>query len=145
KAGIKISLPPELKSSPLLSFLAKRGLLEIARQSDEDSVICNFTSNESARFIGTGDWLTIYVWHALVTAGFADDCQWGYRISNGQIQYEFDVVFTHKTRLFIVECSTAPNSFRRSDTLSRLDSHANMLGGSFVSRFFITSRSNSME
>lgn len=143
RAGERISFSPELKSSMLLSSLEKRGLLDIARQTSEHSITCSFASNESAQFISAGYWLTIYIWHELVKAGFADDCQWDCLVNNGQVRYEVDLALTYRTRLFIAECSTALNSFRRSDSLSKLDSYANLLGGSFVSKFFITSQSKS--
>lgn len=130
----RIMLRSELKTSSLLQSLEQNGLLEITQDSD-DNISCSI-SYDNAQFL-MGGWLEIYVWHEVIEAGFADDCRWGFHIMNGQVQFEIDLAIIYKTRLLIVECKTAPNTFKDTH-LARLDSTANLLGGSYVSKIFVT-------
>lgn len=134
---VRVMLHPELKTSALLQSLVQNGLLEITQDSDDHKISCSM-SYESAHFL-MGDWLAFWVWHEVIKAGVADDCRWGFRIRNGQVQFDIDLVIIFKTRLLLVECKTAPNAFKDTQ-LARLDSTANLLGGGYVSKFFITNQ-----
>lgn len=131
--SVRIMLHPELKASALLQSLERNGLLEI---TEEDGKISCSISRESVHFL-MGDWLEFYVWDEVTKAGFTNDCRWDFRITNGEVQFQIDLAIIYKTRLLIAECKTAPNTFRDVH-LARLDSTANLLGGGYVGKIFIT-------
>ncbi len=133
---VRIMLHPEMKASTLLQSLERNGLLEIT-QDDDNKISCSI-SYESAHFL-IGDWLAFYIWDEVTKMGFANDCRWDFRITNGEAQFEIDLAIAYKTRLLIAECKDAPYTFKDVH-LARLHSTANLLGGNLVSKCFITSQ-----
>ncbi len=136
KVGHKTTLPQELKASTLLQSLEKSGLLEITYEGS-DCISVHTTSHKSARFLGTGDWLEFYIWHEIINAGFADDCQWDISILNERVKFNIDLALTYKARLLIAEFCTSRSVLHLDQYLARLDSNANLLGGGYVSKIFI--------
>lgn len=65
-------------AQPLLDELARSGMLTITGQT-ATVTYCQLSSDEVREFL-KGDWLEVYVWQEAMNAGFADDCQWGYKI-----------------------------------------------------------------
>jgi hypothetical protein len=124
----------------LVHALEKYGLLEIKLNKKREEC-CSFKSPDAAKFLGTGDWLEIFVWHETKEAGFADDCQWGYEIIDGKAENELDLALTYKGQLIIGECKTDNNPFKgKRNYLDTLDSNAHLLGGNFVTKLFITNQ-----
>ena len=146
KESDPVTLPSELATSPLLQTLEKTyNLIEIKPDS-AGTLICTFTSSEAAHFLSTGDWLEIYVWHEAKLAHFVDDCQWGYRVLDGNAENELDLAVTYKAQLIIGECKTDYNPFKdKRKYLESLDSTANLLGGLYVTRVFITNQPKTRE
>src|SRR5579875_2846573 len=134
-----LPIPPSLETHPLLRVFLEQQLLHIEGASSDESVYY-FTSIESAHFLGTGDWLEIYVWHKATEARFADDCRWGYKIK-GQVNNESDLALIYKAQLIIAECKTDINPFKAEKGYQRdLDAAAELLGGAYVSKVFITNQ-----
>lgn len=84
-----------------------------------------------------GDWLEVYVWTEATNAGFADDCQWGYKIVADIPSNELDLALTYKARLLIAECKTSGKPFN-NDFLYKMHSVADLVGGNYVRQVFIT-------
>jgi Card1-like, endonuclease domain len=116
----------------------------------EDSsggISCAFTSKNAARFLGKGDWLELYVWSKIKIhqPKFADDYQWGYVIKS-TAENELDVVLTYNSQLIFVECKTDENPFsQKTKYLDGSNNKAAMLGGSYVTKIFVTNASKTME
>jgi hypothetical protein len=133
-----ITFNVESKAKALVHGLQKHDFLTIARET-ADALQCTMIDRDKQKFL-TGDWLETYVWREIKNAKFAHDCQWGYRIVTGQARNELDVAFTYKGMLLIVECKTDNDPFtEKSHYLSTLDSISTSLGGSYTSKFLVTS------
>jgi hypothetical protein len=140
RVGEKFSLSPELQTSALLQSLEKNGLLEITIDETDEMPVCCFSSHDSTQFLA-GDWLVYYVWHEIIKVGFADDCQWGFSvIINKQTVFEIDIALTYNTQLLVVECCTSQNVFRQANHLTKLDSIAYLVGGSYVNKVLVTNQ-----
>lgn len=141
KQKVLVSLSPAtLVASPLVRKLEERQAIKIQTQPN-GVVTCEFTSKDFARFLGSGDWLEIYVWHEAKEAKIADDCQWGYKIKSAA-ESELDVVFTYRAQLIFAECKTDDNPFQETiHYLDTISSKAEMLGGKYVTKIFITNAS----
>jgi hypothetical protein len=134
-----LAIPATRQTHPLLQTLLEHGLL-YREQRPSGETLFFFTSLESAHFLGTGDWLEIYVWHKATEATFADDCQWGCEIK-GQVANELDLALIYKAQLIIAECKTAANPFKGDKGYLRdLDAAAHLLGGAYVSKVLITNQ-----
>ena len=108
---------------------------------NNDTEVRAFSSSEAAQFTGIGDWLEVYVWHEVKQRGFADDYQWGCKVSDGQVENELDLAVLYKAQLLIAECKTDQNPFQgRRNYLGKLDAIANLLGGTYVTQVFITNQ-----
>lgn len=137
--GQAVEVPEPLATSLLMQFLVEQGLVTL--QHDQGTTTCTFTTEYASRLLGKGDWLELYVWDEVNNAGFADDCQWGYRIIDGKAENELDVVITYKAQLLIVECKTDTRPFLgRKKYLDIFDSKAHLLGGTYVSRIFVANQ-----
>jgi hypothetical protein len=140
RVGEKFSLSPELQTSALLQSLENNGLLEITIDETDEMPVCCFSSHDSTQFLA-GDWLVYYVWHEIIKVGFADDCQWGFSvIINKQTVFEIDIALTYNTQLLVVECCTSQNVFRQANHLTKLDSIAYLVGGSYVNKVLVTNQ-----
>ncbi len=142
KIGIEVNLSSEVASSIILQSLEQEGLLKVIRKSNGDASCC-FTSVEAAQFVGTGDWLEFYVWHETISIGLADEhhCQWGCLVTDGPVDKEFDLALIYKAQLIVAECKAEQYPFlARRNHLGKLEAKANLLGGSYVSKLFITNQ-----
>lgn len=135
-------LPEETDS--LLEEAQQVGLLDQLNR-DVDSSVSFQLSYLQDKFLN-GAWLEAYVWDEAgkiwdETKGRAlfDDYQWNQRIIDGNSRNELDVALTYKAQLLIAECKTGDEESFASDTLYKLDSVANVLGGRFVGRLLVTS------
>lgn len=138
-------LPSTLADSSLLKDLIQANIVKLIEKSE--GIFCAFTSKNAARFLGKGDWLELYVWSKIQThqPKFADDCQWGYVIKS-TAENELDVVFTYNSSLIFVECKTDENPFyQKTKYLDAINNKAAMLGGSYVTKLFVTNASKMME
>ena len=142
-ARVAVPFPPALVESNLVQTLARLHAVEI-EQSPNGAFTCAFTSQHFAKFLRTGDWLEVYTWHEAKEAGFASDYQWGYTIQS-IAENELDVAFTYKAQLIFVECKTDGNPFFRTNYLNGISSKAEMLGGNYVTKIFITNASKEQE
>lgn len=137
-----VSLPTQLIPSSLFQAVVDGGMLEV-KESHADSMICRFTSEEAAKFLGTGDWLEFYVWHEAINTGLADEshCQWGCYIFDGPVEKELDVALMHQAQLIVAECKAEQNPYQaKRGYLHKLQAKANVLGGSYVCKIFITNQ-----
>jgi len=123
------------QAEPLLQQLASFGALTITSRTT-DTIECNIRDNDTLEFL-KGDWLEVYVWKEAINAGFADDCQWGYKIVAELPSNELDLALTYKARLLLAECKTSRNPFE-TDHLYKLHSVAELVGGNYVRQVFVT-------
>lgn len=145
KAGTLVPLPSALKDSSIVTRLVKHGLIE-KKLNEKGEDCCLFTTAQAAQFLGTGDWLELFVWHEAKEERFADDCRWGYQIIDGNAENELDLALTYKAQLLIGECKTDYNPFKgKRNYLDTLDSNAHLLGGNFVTKLFITNQPKTRE
>jgi len=106
---------------------------------------CAFTSKHFAHFLGSGDWLEVYIWNEVKEGRFADDCQWGYEIRS-EAKNELDVALTYKSQLIFTECKTEGDPFTgKTGHLDRISSKAEMLGRTYVTKVFITNASKTLK
>lgn len=139
-----VSLPRHLINSSLIQDLEKVNAIEVKHSSD-GTISCAFTSKNFARFIGTGDWLEVYVWNEVNQLKITDDCQWGYEIRS-IASNELDVVFTYQAQLIFVECKTEGEPFRQKvGHLDTISAKAEMLGKTYVTKVFVTSEPRTHE
>jgi hypothetical protein len=127
---------------PCLQLAIDLELLAVERSS-AGALTGRFTSAEAAAFLGTGDWLEFYVWHEAISRGLADEdhCQWGCTILDGSVEKELDLALMHKAQLMIAECKTDEEPFSaKKGHLHKLQAKANVLGGSYVCKLFITTQ-----
>lgn len=128
-------------AQPLIEELTRSDIIAITGQVGTQ-IQCQLASNEIKEFLN-GDWLEVYVWQEAIKAGFADDCQWGYKIVVDQKlastlpSNELDLALTYNARLLIAECKSSANPFDPI-FLDKLYSIANLVGGGYVSQVFIT-------
>lgn len=131
---------PRLAASSLVRKLEELGAVVVQRDSNR-SLTCAFTTKHFARFIGTGDWLEVYVWQEAKATGIADDCHWGYEISSAASS-ELDVVLTYKAQLIFAECKADEDPFKGNTSyLDTINNKAEMLGRTYVTKLFITNAS----
>lgn len=125
----------DAQAEQLLQQLATLGVVTITGKS-ANQLQCRIANNEQFEFL-KGDWLEVYAWSEAIKAGFADDCQWGYKIKTDLPANELDLVLTYNARLLIAECKTSKNPFE-TDHLYKLHSVADLVGGNYVRQVFIT-------
>ncbi len=138
--------PSNLARSPLIQDLIQVNIIKLTEDS-LGGISCAFTSKNAARFLGKGDWLELYVWSKIQShqQKIADDYQWGYVIKS-TAENELDVVFTYNSQLIFVECKTDENPFsQKTKYLDAINNKAAMLGGSYVTKIFVTNASKLME
>ncbi len=139
----KTPLTPNVnvQAEQLLEQLSDLGMLTMIGKT-ADMLQCTIKDHEGFEFL-MGDWLEVYVWHEATNAGFADDCQWGYKIVVDQKiaailpSNELDLALTYKARLLIAECKTSRDPFDPK-FLDKLYSIANLVGGGYVRQVFVT-------
>lgn len=148
RMGEEFDLPLDLVPSMTLKLLEDQGLLHV-RRTLSGKTMGRFTSIAAAQFVGTGDWLEFYVWHAAMSSGLADEqhCQWGCKVEDmcmdteRRVNNEFDVMLIYKAQLIVAECKAERDPFRgEKNYLEKLQAKANVLGGSYVSKLFITNQ-----
>lgn len=150
KAGVvHVPIPlGDLEKSPLVQFLVDR---EMLYRTSIDTY--HFASTNSAQFIGTGDWLEIYVFHQTKLAKFADDCGWAYsiikdipqaeadNIKQTKLDLEIDVAVMYHAQLVIAECKAVDKPFKGAYKFLRdIDAVADLLGRTYVGKVFITNQ-----
>ncbi len=137
-----VSLPTHLISLPLLQSAVNEGLLEV-EELHVGKTTCKFISEEAAKFMGTGDWLEFYVWHEAISIGLADaaHCQWGCLLFDGTVKKELDLALMYNAQLMVAECKAEQNPYEgKRGHLHKLQAKANVLGGSYVCKLFITNQ-----
>ncbi len=138
-AGVKgnklLTHTVDAKIMPLLRQLEAMDALTI-EYIQEENIIYTIKSINMQEFL-QGDWLEVYVWYEAVEAGFANDCQWGYKIRAELPSNELDLALTYKARLLIAECKTLSKPFN-PELLYKLHSVADLVGGNYVRQIFIT-------
>lgn len=91
-----------------------------------------------------GAWLEAYVWDEARKLKIFSDCQWNQKLVDSKKptdkdpKNELDVSMLYNAQLLVVECKTGDDAFD-VQTLYKLDSVANTLGGHFVGRLLVTS------
>jgi len=150
KVGIiNVPIPlGDLEKSPLVKFLVDRGML----YRTNIGTYC-FASTNSAQFIGTGDWLEVYVFHRARLARFADDCHWAYSIikdmptldsdntKRTKLYLEIDVAVMYHAQLVIAECKAVDKPFKGDNKFLRdIDAVADLLGRTYVGKVFVTNQ-----
>ncbi len=139
-----ISLKIDIQAKPLIEQLASSPLNVLTIDNETlQTLECTIVDGEKREFLN-GDWLEVYVWKEVEQANFVQDHQWGYKVHYKEDEYELDLALTARGLLFIAECKTDYDPFTRKSTyLDTIDANANLLGGAYVSKFFITSHPNS--
>ncbi len=133
-----------LTASSFIQSLVELQVIEIGHDADEQKT-CAFTSPHIARFLGKGDWLEVFVWHEAKSIEIADDCQWGYEIKSAATN-ELDVALTYKAQLIFAECKTDEEPFQNKTWyLDGINTKAEMLGRSYVTKLFITNASKTKD
>ncbi len=138
----------DLEKSPLVQFLVDRGMLYRSSIGTY-----HFASTNSAQFIGTGDWLEIYVLHQTEIAKLADDCRWAYSIikdmpnplsdnpKQTKLYLEIDIAVMYHAQLVIAECKAVDKPFRGDNKFLRdIDAVADLLGRTYVGKVFVTNQ-----
>lgn len=123
---------------PLVQFLVDKEILYF-----ESGSTYHFASKEAAQFIGTGDWLEIYVWSQAQDAQFADECLWSYSIGTSakRPDLELDVAIMYHAQLVIAECKAVSDPFlAENNFLQNIDAVADLLGRTYVSKVFVTNQ-----
>lgn len=138
-----VSLNVDIRMRPLIEQLATSPLNVLSIDTKTDKTLeCTVSDGEKREFL-SGDWLEVYVWKEVEKAGFVQDHQWGYQVYHKEDVYELDLALTTRGLLFIAECKTDYDPFTRKSTyLDTIDANANLLGGAYVSKFFISSHPN---
>lgn len=140
-SGSPLSRKVNIQAEQLVLQLSAVGVLDITTRT-ADTLECTIRDSDTLEFL-KGDWLEVYVWHEATEAGFADDCQWGYKIVVDQKiaatlpSNELDLALTYKARLLIAECKTSKDPFDPF-FLDKLYSIANLVGGGYVRQVFVT-------
>ena len=138
----EFELPHHLIAHPALPMLETEKLITVKKQPNRE-ILWSFTSGDAAKFIGTGDWLEFYVWNEAINAGLVDEehCQWGCSVYEGSLEKEFDLALIYKAQLIVAECKAESNPFQaKKQHLHKLAAKANVLGGSYVGKLFITNQ-----
>src|SRR5581483_1201536 len=142
KRGDSVPLPFHPGQSSLLKAAGDQALLAV-QELTPGAVTGQFHSEAAAKFMGTGDWLEFYVWYEAIHAGIADEahCQWGCSIHDGPVEKELDLALIYQAQLILAECKAELNPFNaRRGHLHELQAKANVLGGSYVCKLFITNQ-----
>jgi hypothetical protein len=126
-------------SDQVYSLLEYAQSLQLVCGLTRNTTSISFRLDYSQYSFFNGDWLEAYVWDEARKLMLLDDCQWNHTIEDGKSKNELDVVMTYKAQLLIVECKTGVKDSFDPDTLNKLDSVANLLGGRFVSKLLVTS------
>jgi hypothetical protein len=132
--------PATLATSSLLKELERHKAIALKRRNG--TITCEFTTKDFSKFLGSGDWLEVYVYSEAKKAQFADDCQWGYKITS-TAENELDLALTYRAQLIIAECKTNENPFHTS-YLDSISSKAEMLGHTFATKVFVTNASKTL-
>ena len=93
-------------------------------------------SGELFKFFN-GDWLEYYVYSIAKELNCFDDVKFGVKIPSMSGENELDLAATNSSSLLIGECKTEKDL--KTDNLDKLSSVANLIGGNYVGRLFITS------
>lgn len=138
KERVKVPLlSAYLAASSLVKELETLGVIKVEHLPQQE-MTCEFTSSYYAKFVGTGDWLEVYVWYEANKASFADDCQWGYKFVS-TANNELDVALTYKAQFIFAECKTEGEPFQNKIFhLDTINTKAEMLGRTYVTKLFIT-------
>jgi hypothetical protein len=111
-------------------------------KSDLDSL--QFTLTYLQTSFLNGGWLELYVWNEAKQiilpdkSNLFDDCQWNHKVIISGVKRELDVALTYRAQFIIAECKTG-DDYKDSETLNKLVSVANPLGGRFVGKILISS------
>lgn len=89
-----------------------------------------------------GQWLELFGYDAAKQAGCFDDVCYNLAIPipNQNATNQIDLAATYAASLLIAECKAEEEPFKTAH-LDKLSAIANMIGGSFVVKLFITARS----
>ncbi len=120
----------------MLKKAAEAGILSNWYRGDS---ACHFLLSEPQYKFLDGTWLEVYTYKEIERSGIFSNYEWGKKIKDryGRTN-QLDVAMMYKARLFIVECKTGYEAFR-SETFQTLESVANALGRTFVTRILVTS------
>lgn len=133
-----VSMTPTMQE--WLPLLKQAGFIDQARQQN-GSYSLHQTSQDLWKFVN-GQWLEMFAWEAACQAGVFDDYQYGLEIPTKErtANNQLDLAATYSASLLIAECKTEDKPFETA-TLDKLNSIADMVGGSFVVKLLITARS----
>jgi len=124
------------QAEKLIQQLYARSIFTNIKQTKE-GFHCTISDFDHREFL-KGDWLEIYVWREAKEAGFADDCQWSYKITAKLPSNELDLALTYNAQLLVAECKSGRRPFQ-VEYLYKLHSIADLVGNNYVQLIFITS------
>lgn len=127
----------------ILIALGNAGLIkDVARQSD-GGVLCRATDNPHDRGFLTGHWLELFVRDEARSVRentgrvIFDDCQSSFEMPEpGRVPRELDVGCLYRGQLIVCSCKTGDTFQARQ--LDELNGVAELVGGRFVSRVYVT-------
>lgn len=120
----------------MLEQAAKVGIVSNWRV---ETTQCHFLLSEPQYKFLDGTWLEVYTQEEVKQLGIFSNYEWGKKIKDryGR-KNQLDVAMIYKAQLLIVECKTGGDAFQ-SRTFQTLESIANALGRSFVTKILVTS------
>lgn len=136
----------ETKTNPLTS--RSEFITSLCQQAKSVGLLREFTRTSSGfeltvvgddlyRFLD-GCWLEVFVYSAARDAGCFDDVKLDIKIPGVSGTNNLDLAATHAASLVIAECKTEKDL--KTEHLDKLASIANLVGGNYVGRLFITSK-----
>lgn len=144
KQGQQISITESiLTKSALIQDLKRWGAVKTIRNAN-GNLILEFATEYFARFLGTGDWLELYVYNEVKKSAFSDNYEWGYEIRSTAVS-ELDGVIIYNAQLILIECKTDANPFQdKIKYLDTLSTKSDMLGRTYVTKVFVTNASKTL-
>lgn len=126
-------------SPETLMMLEQAAMVGIVSNWRREASSCHFLLSEPQYKFLDGTWLEVYTQEEVKQIGMFSNYEWGKKIKDryGR-KNQLDVAMIYKAQLLIVECKTGGDAFQ-AKTLQTLESIANALGRSFVTKILVTS------
>jgi len=136
KGRRKIALESELLG--MARRLVDLGAIDLQK----DNLGIEIRTNEDWNFF-TGGWLEVYAWSEAQKQTDKEgqpifqDCKLSLKIPSDRAEKEIDVVALYQGQLILCSCKAETNPFH-THTLDELSAVANLIGGRYCSRIFVT-------
>lgn len=131
-----LEISVDRQTEGLIKQLHTYGIFTDVKQTIQ-GLHCTIADFDKREFL-KGDWLEVYIYAKAKEADFADDCQWGYKITAKLPSNELDLALTYNAQLLVAECKSGRKPFQ-VEYLYKLHSIADLVGNNYVQLIFITS------